>query len=226
MAKLKAGRLAREVADSCLQYYGGMGYMEETPISADGGVTLVAGGIYIEEKRRQVIVPRIEPDGQAVAGGLIIPPGQAAHDAARLMVEHARADVDGIVRDEDPDLGPLRGRLSLVRVELGCEGGRRGGIPGGLVEVTVNSELAGERRGSDHRGRIVLPARLGSRGGGNGCQKEKAQGGGSAHAGSMWVRGERWLSPLTYFTPEWLRGRAASVDIGARYALDWVSQET
>jgi citronellyl-CoA dehydrogenase len=33
MAKLKAGRLSREVADSCLQYYGGMGYMEETPIS-------------------------------------------------------------------------------------------------------------------------------------------------------------------------------------------------
>jgi citronellyl-CoA dehydrogenase len=33
MAKLKAGRLAREVADSCLQYYGGMGYMEETRIS-------------------------------------------------------------------------------------------------------------------------------------------------------------------------------------------------
>ncbi len=33
MAKLKAGRLAREVTDSCLQYYGGMGYMEETPIS-------------------------------------------------------------------------------------------------------------------------------------------------------------------------------------------------
>jgi citronellyl-CoA dehydrogenase len=33
MAKLKAGRLAREVVDSCLQYYGGMGYMEETRIS-------------------------------------------------------------------------------------------------------------------------------------------------------------------------------------------------
>ena len=33
MAKLKAGRLSREVTDSCLQYYGGMGYMEETPIS-------------------------------------------------------------------------------------------------------------------------------------------------------------------------------------------------
>jgi citronellyl-CoA dehydrogenase len=33
MAKLKAGRLAREVADSCLQYWGGMGFMNETNIS-------------------------------------------------------------------------------------------------------------------------------------------------------------------------------------------------
>jgi citronellyl-CoA dehydrogenase len=30
VAKLKAGRLIREVADTCLQYHGGMGYMEET----------------------------------------------------------------------------------------------------------------------------------------------------------------------------------------------------
>jgi len=33
MCKLKAGRLAREVTDSCLQYYGGMGFMNETDIS-------------------------------------------------------------------------------------------------------------------------------------------------------------------------------------------------
>ncbi len=33
MAKLKAGRLMRELADACLQYYGGMGFMNETPIS-------------------------------------------------------------------------------------------------------------------------------------------------------------------------------------------------
>lgn len=33
MAKLKAGRLAREVADSCLQYFGGMGFMWEERIS-------------------------------------------------------------------------------------------------------------------------------------------------------------------------------------------------
>jgi citronellyl-CoA dehydrogenase len=33
MAKLKAGRLAREVADSCLQFHGGMGYVEEYPIA-------------------------------------------------------------------------------------------------------------------------------------------------------------------------------------------------
>jgi alkylation response protein AidB-like acyl-CoA dehydrogenase len=29
MAKLKAGRLTREVADSCLQYWGGNGFMWE-----------------------------------------------------------------------------------------------------------------------------------------------------------------------------------------------------
>ena len=33
MAKLKSGRLAREVSDSCLQYWGGMGYTSEVEIS-------------------------------------------------------------------------------------------------------------------------------------------------------------------------------------------------
>lgn len=33
MAKLKAGRLGREVTDSCLQYWGGMGYMWDNPVS-------------------------------------------------------------------------------------------------------------------------------------------------------------------------------------------------
>jgi citronellyl-CoA dehydrogenase len=33
MAKLKCGRLGREVADSCLQYWGGMGYTADNPIS-------------------------------------------------------------------------------------------------------------------------------------------------------------------------------------------------
>lgn len=33
MAKLKSGRLSRKVADNCLQFFGGMGFMSETPIS-------------------------------------------------------------------------------------------------------------------------------------------------------------------------------------------------
>ncbi len=33
MVKLKVGRLVREVADSCLQYWGGMGYMWDNPVS-------------------------------------------------------------------------------------------------------------------------------------------------------------------------------------------------
>lgn len=47
MAKLKAGRLAREVMDSCLQYHGGMGYMHETLISRmyrDARLLSIGGG--------------------------------------------------------------------------------------------------------------------------------------------------------------------------------------
>jgi citronellyl-CoA dehydrogenase len=47
MAKLKCGRLLREVADSCMQYWGGMGYMEETPVTRafrDGRLASIGGG--------------------------------------------------------------------------------------------------------------------------------------------------------------------------------------
>ena len=47
MAKLKCGRLSREVADSCLQYWGGMGYTWDNPISQayrDGRLTSIGGG--------------------------------------------------------------------------------------------------------------------------------------------------------------------------------------
>jgi citronellyl-CoA dehydrogenase len=47
MAKLKAGRLSREIADACLQYYGGMGYMNETPIARffrDSRLWSIGGG--------------------------------------------------------------------------------------------------------------------------------------------------------------------------------------
>jgi len=47
MAKLKIGRLNREVADACLQYYGGMGFMNETPISRfyrDTRLASIGGG--------------------------------------------------------------------------------------------------------------------------------------------------------------------------------------
>ncbi|SDK13298.1 acyl-CoA dehydrogenase family protein [Microbulbifer yueqingensis] len=47
MAKLKAGRLGRSIPDQCLQFWGGMGYMEETPINRayrDSRLTAIGGG--------------------------------------------------------------------------------------------------------------------------------------------------------------------------------------
>ncbi|TNE62551.1 MAG: acyl-CoA dehydrogenase [Alphaproteobacteria bacterium] len=47
MAKLKAGRLAREVSDSCLQYWGGMGFMWDSPVARsyrDSRLSSIGGG--------------------------------------------------------------------------------------------------------------------------------------------------------------------------------------
>ena len=47
MAKLKCGRLTREVADSCLQYWGGMGFTWDNPISQayrDSRLVSIGGG--------------------------------------------------------------------------------------------------------------------------------------------------------------------------------------
>lgn len=47
MAKLKGGRLVREVADTCMQFHGGMGYMEEYPMARyyrDARLMSIGGG--------------------------------------------------------------------------------------------------------------------------------------------------------------------------------------
>ncbi|MFC6631914.1 acyl-CoA dehydrogenase family protein [Microbulbifer taiwanensis] len=47
MAKLKAGRLSRTIPDQCLQFWGGMGYIEETAINRayrDCRLTAIGGG--------------------------------------------------------------------------------------------------------------------------------------------------------------------------------------
>ena len=47
MGKLKAGRLGREIPDACLQYWGGMGFMNETRVSRayrDRRLTSIGGG--------------------------------------------------------------------------------------------------------------------------------------------------------------------------------------
>ena len=47
MAKLKAGRLVREVSDACLQYWGGNGFMWDNNVSRayrDGRLASIGGG--------------------------------------------------------------------------------------------------------------------------------------------------------------------------------------
>ena len=56
IAKLKSGRLQREIADWCLQFHGGIGYMAETWVSRyfrDSRLLSIGGGA--DEVMLQVI---------------------------------------------------------------------------------------------------------------------------------------------------------------------------
>ena len=47
MAKLKSGRLSREVSDACLQYCGGVGYLRDRPVARsyrDARLGSIGGG--------------------------------------------------------------------------------------------------------------------------------------------------------------------------------------
>jgi len=60
MAKLKAGRLMREVTDGCLQFWGGMGFTLENPVSRmfrDGRLVSIGGGA--DEVMLQIIAKRM-----------------------------------------------------------------------------------------------------------------------------------------------------------------------
>ena len=66
MAKLTAGWLSREVSDACLQYYGGMGFMNETPISRlyrDIRATSIGGGA--DEVMLEIISKRLGMSDQS-----------------------------------------------------------------------------------------------------------------------------------------------------------------
>ena len=79
MAKLKAGRLSREVPDGCLQFWGGMGYTWETRVSrlsATARLGSIGGGA--DEVMLGIICKYMG----------ILPRPEAPHDAA-CTVRHA-----------------------------------------------------------------------------------------------------------------------------------------
>src|SRR5262249_51655787 len=100
MAKLTVGRLQREVADSCLQYYGGMGFMNETEITRffrDGRLTSIGGGA--DEGMFAVIsqlignFPGQNPPGAHPLGGSLMPHTLPPCNTLLLQQRGSRLDV-------------------------------------------------------------------------------------------------------------------------------------
>ena len=82
MAKLKAGRLRREVSDACLQYWGGAGYLWDSPVARayrDGRLGSIGGGA--DEVMLQIIATM-----QMFVEAFILNGGQGANDNTESVV--------------------------------------------------------------------------------------------------------------------------------------------
>ena len=105
MAKLAAGRLAREVADRCLQFFGGMGYMNETPIaryyrdarllSIGAGadeimLNIIAKGMKIASPPPRAVQSTVTAPAPA-GSGIVAPADAARTNAAEAPKENAVA---------------------------------------------------------------------------------------------------------------------------------------
>src|SRR5919108_60417 len=102
------------------------------------GVAHRTAGSDTKEVAAQVVVPRIERDGNDVAIYRLIAPREARPDLGRVALEHPRAKVDGLAIDENSNVGALCRWLALLRVELGEARDGLGGRPGGFVEPAID----------------------------------------------------------------------------------------
>jgi hypothetical protein len=149
MAKLKAGRLAREVTDSCLQYYGGMGYMEETPISRayrDARLLSIGGGRRGDAghicKLRAFCRARRRRSRASVSGTRLFFHLSARSRDAMLRIGSA----EGFYGDDDARAAHDRGRhadvarFEAARVDAGDPAARPDAIPTGPHATSITAE--------------------------------------------------------------------------------------
>ena len=85
-----------------------------------------------------MIVPRVERDRDDIAVHRLVPPREPRAHLRQVALEHARAEVNGGIVDEDANLGALRRGLALLGVELGEAGDGFGGRPDPLIEAPVD----------------------------------------------------------------------------------------
>ena len=111
-----------------------------------------------------MIEERVERDREPIARRIRVPTRQPSdHALGSERIEHPRADVQGLVVVEEPDLGRLGRRGTLDRLALEEVGDGRRGAPHRLVEHAVDLELALQPDGLRDRRQALV---LGSAGGG------------------------------------------------------------
>jgi hypothetical protein len=95
---------------------------------------------------------RVEVEREGVGLRERVAPGQLPNDPLGLPVEQPRADVKGVVVEEQTQLGGLGGRLPLVGVPLQEAGDDARGLPVGLVEAAVDGNRCARAEGEGRLG--------------------------------------------------------------------------
>ena len=110
-------------------------------------------GIGAEVEAPAAVVVGVEDDLDVVVLLEVgVPPHLVGHEAAGFAVEAAKGEVQVVVVEEDPDLGPLRGRGSFDRLALKEAVHDRGLAPDRIVEAAVDARGLGRAGSLDDRG--------------------------------------------------------------------------
>ncbi len=121
-------------------------------VVVDRGVALHAGRAHLQHDAGATVAVRVEVDRERVGLGGRVAARELAGDARRLVVVEPRADVEGVVVEEEADLGRLGRGPALVGVALQERRERRGVGPRGLVERAVDRDRVRRAHRAERRG--------------------------------------------------------------------------
>lgn len=120
-------------------------------------VVLYAKGVDVEPVGVAVVVVRVEHEAHQVSWReAAVPWDDAGVDVLRIRIGHVQADVELVLRVEDPHERLVRGRNTLEGIQQHEAAGRRRQLPAGIAQVAVDHRRRAGPAGHDSPGAMDL----------------------------------------------------------------------